>query len=71
MPALSTKQIQVYTAGIVGQAVTLTPKTGTESKPTHLGATTLVFNTVAAAAPTELWDTVSDYIVTIEKITRS
>lgn len=64
-------QLQVYTASVAGQVVTLTPKTGSESKPTHLGATTVVFNTVANPAPTEFFDNNSDYIVTLEKLTKS
>lgn len=64
-------QTQVYTAGIVGQAVTLTPKTGSESKPGHLGATTVVFNTVAAAAPTDFWDANYEYLVTVQRVTKT
>ncbi len=63
------EQQQAYTCAIVGQAVTLTPKTGSESHPTHLGATTLVFNTVAAAAPTEFWNVKDNYLVIIRKMT--
>lgn len=65
------KQLQVYTCAIAGQVVTLTPKAGSESKPTHLGATTIVFNTVANPAPTEFWKTGDEYIVTVEEITKS
>jgi hypothetical protein len=64
-------QHQVYTASVAGQAVTLTPKTGSESKPTHLGASTIVFNTVANPAPTEFFDNGSEYLVTLEKLTKS
>jgi hypothetical protein len=62
-------QEQTYTCAIVGQAVTLTPKAGSESKPTHLGATTVVFNTVAAAAPTDFWATTAEYDVVIRRRT--
>lgn len=65
------QQQQLYTCGIAGQAVTLTPKTGSESKPTHLGATTVVFNTVANPAPTEFWSTGDDYLVIIHKLTKA
>ena len=65
------RQQQVYTCGIAGQVVTLTPKAGSESKPTHLGASTVVFNTSANPAPTEFWSTGDDYIVVIDKITKS
>jgi hypothetical protein len=63
-------QQQNYTCAIAGQAVTLTPKTGSESNPTHLGATTIVFNTVAAAAPTEFWNAKDEYLVIIHKLTK-
>ena len=64
-------QHQIYTAAVAGQVVTLTPKTGSESKPTHLGATTVVFNTTANPAPTEFFDALSDYLVTLEKLTKT
>jgi hypothetical protein len=64
-------QEQVYTAAIVGQAVTLTPKTATESHPTHLGASTIVFNTVANPAPVEMWDAKYEYDVVIRRRTKS
>jgi len=64
-------QQQAYTCAIVGQAVTLTPKAGSESHPTHLGATTVVFNTSAAAAPTEFWNAKDNYLVIIHKLTAS
>ena len=64
-------QHQIYTAGIAGQVVTLTPKTGTESKPTHLGASTIVFNTSANPAPTEFWATTNEYLVTVEVLTKT
>ena len=64
-------QLQRYTAAVAGQAVTLTPKAGSESKPTHLGASTVVFNTTANPAPTEFWDAKSEYLVTIEKLTNT
>lgn len=61
-------QQQKYTCGIAGQAVTLTPKAGTESKPSHLGASTVVFNTSANPAPTEFWDAKDEYIVIVQKL---
>jgi len=64
-------QRALYTAGVAGQAVTLTPKAGFESSPSHLGASTIVFNTVANPAPTEFWTTVDEYIVTIERVTKT
>ena len=64
-------QFQVYTCGIVGQAVTLTPKTGTESHPTHLGASTIVFNTVQTTPDPDFWKTTAEYIVTLEVLTKS
>lgn len=64
-------QEQTYTCGIAGQAVTLTPKASTESKPGHLGATTVVFNTVAAAAPTDFWDAKYEYDVVIKRRTKT
>jgi hypothetical protein len=36
-----------------------------------LGASTVVFNTSAAAAPTEFWDAKDDYLVIIHKLTKS
>ena len=63
------RQQQRYTAAIVGQAVTLTPMAGTESNPSHLGASTLVFNTTANPAPTEFWVATDQYIVIVEKVT--
>jgi hypothetical protein len=65
------EQRQTYTCAIAGQAVTLSTKAGTESLPNHLGATTIVFNTVANPAPTAFWDTKSEYIVTIQKFTKT
>ena len=64
-------QQQLYTAAIAGQAVTLTPKAGSESKPSHLGASTVVFNTTANPAPTEFWATTDEYILIVEKVTKS
>ena len=64
------QQQQIYTCGIAGQVVTLTPKAGQESKPTHLGATTVVFNTVANPAPTEFWAATDDYLVIIHKLSK-
>jgi hypothetical protein len=60
-----------YTCAIAGQVVTLTPKAGSESKPTHLGATTLVFNTVASPAPAEFWSQLDEYVVVFHKITKT
>ena len=68
---MSVQQEQRYTVAVAGQACTLTPKAGTESRPNHLGATTLVFNTVAGAAPTEFWDVNSEYLITVHKMTKS
>ena len=69
------EQHQVYTAAIAGQAVTLTPKTATESHPNHLGASTIVVNTVANPAPSEFWTatatTGDEYDVTIRRRTKS
>lgn len=62
-------QQQLYTCGIAGQVVTLTPKAGQTSLPSHLGATTVVFNTVANPAPTEFWATTDEYVVIVQKIT--
>jgi len=64
-------QQQLYTCGISGQVVTLTPKAGSESKPTHLGASTFTFNTVASPAPAEFWNIKDEYLVIIEKLTRT
>jgi len=61
----------LYTCGISGQVVTLTPKAGSESKPTHLGASTFIFNTVASPAPPSFWDQKDEYLVIIEKLTRT
>jgi hypothetical protein len=63
-------QWQLYTCGIAGQVVTLTPKTASESKPTHLGATTVVVNTVANPARPEFWNAKDEYIVTVERVTK-
>ena len=68
---MSVQQEQRYTAAVAGQAITLTPKAGSESRPTHLGATTIVFNTVAGAAPTEFWDVNSEYLITVHKLTKT
>ena len=59
----------VYTAAIAGQAVTLTPKVGSQSHPTHLSASTIVFNTTANPAPVEFWATTDEYIVTVQRRT--
>lgn len=64
-------QEQRYTCSPSGQAVTLTPKAGSESRPTHLGASTLVFNTSANPAPTEFWDANSEYLVIVQKFTKT
>jgi len=64
-------QQQLYTCGISGQVVTLTPKAGSESKPTHLGASTFIFNTTASPAPAEFWNIKDEYLVIIEKLTRT
>lgn len=66
---MANQQQQVYTCGIAGQAVTLTPKAGSQSQPSHLGASTLVFNTTANPAPTEFWATTDEYVVTVQKRT--
>ena len=64
-------QEQVYTCGIVGQAVTLTPKAASESKPGHLGASTIVFNTVGNPAPPDFWDANYEYDVVIRRRTKT
>lgn len=64
-------QQQLYTAAVTGQAVTLTPKAGTGSNPSHLGASTVVFNTSANPAPTEFWATTDEYILIVQKVTKS
>jgi hypothetical protein len=68
---LMADQQQLYTCGIVGQAVTLAPKAGSESKPTHLGASTVVVNTVANPAPAEFWNAKDEYLVVVHKLTRT
>lgn len=65
------KQMATYTCGIVGQAVTLTPKTGTEAHPIHLSASTIVFNTTETTPRPELWDVNYEYRVTIERLTKT
>ena len=64
-------QRAVYTCGIVGQACTLTPVTGTESKPPYLAASTIVFNTAAATPPADFWSADFDYVVTVEAVTKT
>jgi hypothetical protein len=64
-------QAGLYTCGIAGQAVTLTPKAGTESKPTHLSASTIVFNTSANPAPADFWATTAEYEVIVRRRTTS
>ena len=64
-------QHQTYTCAIAGQVVTLTPKAGSESKPTHLGASTFIFNTVGSPAPPEFWNIKDEYLVIVEKLTRT
>jgi hypothetical protein len=64
-------QHQTYVCAIAGQVVTLTPKAGTESKPTHLGASTVVVNTVASPARPEFWATTDEYRVIVEKLTKT
>jgi len=51
--------------------VTLTPKATTEAKPTHLGASTIVFNTSANPAPAEFWNIKDEYLVTVQKLTKT
>ena len=63
-------QHDVYSCAIAGQAVTLTPLAAPGSHPSHLGASTIVFNTVAAAAPTDFWSIKDEYVVTIERRTK-
>lgn len=68
---MSVRQEQRYTCSATGQAVTLTPKAGTESRPTHLGASTVVFNTVASPFPAEFFDNNSEYLVVVHKLTKT
>ncbi|HZF03668.1 MAG TPA: hypothetical protein VE932_04975 [Patescibacteria group bacterium] len=49
------EQFQLYTLAIAGQTLTFTPKAGQTSSPNHLGLSTIVATTVAAAAPPEMW----------------
>jgi hypothetical protein len=62
---------QLYTCGIAGQAVTLTPKAGAPALPSHLGASTVVFNTTANPAPTEFWATTDEYVVIVRRRTKT
>jgi len=61
------KQQDVYTCSPSGQAVTLTPISGPGSHPSHLGASTIVFNTVANPFPPDFWSVKDEYVVTIER----
>jgi hypothetical protein len=54
---------------IDGSVVKLVP-TGSEMQPSHLGATSIVFNTSADPAPSEFWEQAGKgarYTVTIDK----
>jgi hypothetical protein len=64
-------QQQIYTLGIVGQAMTMTPKVGSESRPTHLGASTIVFNTVQTTPDPDFWKASAEYLITVEVLTKS
>ena len=64
-------QRDTYTIGIAGQAVTLTPIAALGSHPSHLAASTIVFNTVGNPAPTDFWSVKDEYIVTIERRTKT
>lgn len=68
-------QSQVYTLAVSGQTCTFTPKTGMESHPLHLGASTIVLTTVAGAAPAEFFRPTSttgdEFVIEIRHQTKS
>jgi hypothetical protein len=66
-------QEQRYTCGIAGQAITLTPKTASESKPIHAGASTIVFNTASAVTGiiADFWGAKYEYHVIIHRLTKT
>jgi hypothetical protein len=60
---------RICTATVAGQVVTFTPRTGTIGQPEHLTITTgsVTFSANAASE----YDTLNEYMITIERRTRT